>query len=108
VNGPLGRIGLHGRPEPLEADRGFVQASPRQHVCQPAGLDFRGQATRVLGEKPSAPTVSTLPPAGASSPLNTLSRLVFPLRTAHQTNLVAGANAERGVRQSRAPPDFDA
>jgi len=42
-------------PEPFEADRGFVEAPPRQHVCQPAGLDLRGQPARVLGEETDRP-----------------------------------------------------
>ena len=79
VDGPLGRVVLHGRPELLEADRGLVQAPARQDVGQPAGLHLRGQPAAGPGSgNPSAPTVSTLPPAGGSSPLKTLSRLVLP------------------------------
>ena len=109
VDGPLGRIGLHRRPEPFEADRGFVEAPPRQHVCQPAGLDLRGQPARGLGEETDRPLRLDLAASRRQFPAQDSQQARFPRPvTTHQTDLVAGPNAERGVRQSRAAPYFDA
>ncbi len=109
MNGPLGRIRFHGRPEPLEADGGLVEAPPRQDVGQTADLDFRGQPTRVLGEKTERPHSLDLAAGRRQLPAQDSEQARFPRSvTADQTHLVAGADAERGVRQSRAAPDFDA
>ena len=85
VDGPLGRISLHGRPEPLEPDRGLVQAPPRQHVRQPAGLDLRGQPARVLGEETERPHPLDLAGRRRQFPAQHLEQARFPgTVTAHQ------------------------
>ncbi len=109
MDSSLGRVLLHGQSELLQALSGFVQLAAGQDVGEPGGAHFDGHAAWVLSQEPEPPGYLRGAGGGRELAAQYLEQTgLAGAVTAHEANLVAGAQHEGRIGHDDAPSDLHA